>query len=310
MDKIDILGEYIEYREFNHSPSFEASAGTVYTNTLAKLRAWLRSSGAVAAQVLGKKPWQDPAFKTFIQEGLTGDFKLNDKMTVIEGNNAGWFLIGTAPIGSRSRASLIESWELELEDYTFLMDKYYPICITYLDWALNATQAILLKEHINTPANYDQLVKDRPETVAEALKNTSMFWLGMQRAMMLSTSKTFGQNPLTIIDIPVTPRKTGKVPVPGIFPRELDSYSTLYNRYGECVDKLNVMFVEFDKRINRLKSYREIVSVNEEYHRIFTDIDQEMMLYFNIELFSALYSRAGSIQDAIAQYLFVNIEQK
>lgn len=307
MERIDVLADYLEMRK---TAPGDISMESIYTTALKKLREWLRASGSSKAiQLLKRQPWQEEEFHKFILYDMaTADaprrLHFNDKWSIINTQDAGWFTIGGKSITHRDREALLKAFNDEIAEYNEMLTVYYPICIRYLDWALNATQSILLTQHGHTSSDYDFLSNDRPLTVAEAMDNVSRYWIGMRSPLLLTVTKKFGESELCIVDIPVKPPRTGAVPVPGILPKEISEFAKCYRRYDEFNGRVNDMFKEFDKRISRLKTYREITSIDEEYHRILTDVDQEMMLYFNVELFSALFSRAGSLQYSLAHFIY------
>lgn len=310
MEKIDAVAQLIEMRKHN-TVAMEGLA-TIYSETLAKLRMWLRQTGGGAIQRLKRQPWQDASFRKLVLDTLTDPddaklYKFNEKWNVIEGPNAGWFTIGNKPLASLYKNQLISALKDEVMEYRKYIDFTQTTCLKYLDWALNATQSILLADHRGVGADYDNLIKDRPQTVAEALKGDQVYWVGFAKPTALSVTKQFGEEVLTIVDVPVKPGKLNNVQVPGITRNEVTELATIYALYDAVVEDLNGLFEKMDRRIKSLKTYREISKVDEAYHRIMTDIDQEMQLYFNVELFSALYSRAGSIQDALGQYLYQNM---
>lgn len=311
MEKIDVLDEYLQLRFQHHGVAMEGLS-TIYHDTLAKLRAWLRSTGGGAIQRLQRAPWQEESFRRFILNDLTDPknkdlLMFNNKWSAITGNDAGWFTIGNRAIASQSGKSLLSTWVAEAEEYSALIKTHRTVCLKYLDWAVNATQSILLAGHRDTSVDYDLLMKEKPPTVAEGLLADQFFWIGTPKSQSLAVSKKFGQQMLTIIDIPVKPPKMGDVAVPGIGLGEGEAYAKAYQAYDELVSLLNDVFEQMDRRVARLKTYREIAKVDEAYHPILTAIDQEMMLYFNVELFASMYSRAGSIQASIAHYIHQNL---
>ena len=313
MEKIDAVGELLDIRWKTHGVSMEGGLSTIYSETLAKLRAWLRATGGGAIQRLTRSPWQEESFRKMILGQLTDPkdaelFKFNDKGSTLTGPDAGWFTIGGQPLASRTRLNLYEAWNDEVNEYIKLTQQYKGTCLKYLDWALNATQAILLADHRGVGADYDLIVKDRPQTVAEALLKEQVYWVGMKTVTRLAITKQFGASDLTIIDIPVKAPKVNQVPVPGVGRGEIVQYAKTYETYDNLINDLNDLFEQMDRRVNKLKSYREIAKTDEAYHRILTDVDQEMQLYFNVELFAALYSRAASIQSAIGHYIHHNLQ--
>ena len=310
MEKIDAVAELIELRK--HNTVSTEGLTTIYSDALAKLRMWLRQTGGGAIQKLQRRPWQDVAFRNLVLNELTDAedakrYRFNDKWNNLEGPNAGWFYIGNKPIATLRHNQLISAYTDEVMQYRKYIDFLSTTCLKYLDWAMDATQAILLADHRGVGSNYDLLLKDRPETVAEALAGDQVYWIAFPKPMAPSVTKKFGEETLTIVDIPVKPDKKTTVQLPGIYREEVVLFGKLFETYEEVIKDLNGLFEKIDRRIKNLKTYREMHKVDEDYHRVFTDIDQEMQLYFNVELFSALFSRASSLQDALAQYLYQNL---
>jgi hypothetical protein len=304
MEKIDALREYLETRRLHVGVGMESIAG----NILAKLRAFLRSIGAGGTDPLPKAPWTTKEFREFILGDLLTEegarrHTFSNKPVIIKGYDAGWFTIGGKPVATHKQAyySILSD---EHAEYKNLVLTKKDTCIKYLDWAYRITQTLILNDHRGVPSDYDILGEARPQTVAEALVGDTAYWLGYPRPLPLAFSKPFDDAMLTVIDILVKPPKVAQVTLPGPLPIDITRYAQVYREFDDLITLLNELFEQFDTKVGKLKTYRELSRSDEGYHRMLTDIDQEMMMYFNIELFSALYSRAGSLQAAIAHYLY------
>lgn len=240
---------------------------------------------------LPRGPWNDPANKHwFTPEYLDSrSFRTPPSSCFIKG----WLSINGVPVTTM----LDKFLEVELDTYRCLSNIAYDAGLRYVEWALLVTNGY-------NSLNPDEALRNRPMTAAETLAKTTVRLLGMKNQRPIVETVPFRNDTITMFKVPVRPdRESYSARIE--MDRELAKTLAMYaDRFDEFADSLDAYFVKLENEIAKLKSFRELVGVDEEPHEIVKFLDREMMTPFITGLHQALFYRARDLADFLRMYIF------